>query len=389
MRRTTSSIPALDRRSARPRIGDKLDERSKIKLANLEHAVVALARSCMASRARCRCRLRSATSCAIRARRNTPPTRRAKKPATSPASRRYIQARWGKPVAGRPGARQSADRNRALAAGLEEDRRHADAGRGPRHGRLRDASIKRRTIRLLVKLCQLVMTDEVAPARSPWSCNTTPRLLTSVATFGWSGPKAASSILRARSKAAFAPARSPRSCNTPAQVVDVCSHIRMVGTEGGFIDLEGALEGGFRTRQIAQVLQHHAQVVDVCSHIRMVGTEGGFIDLEGALEGGFRTRIIGQCSDMNTNARSIIFLLPGFGQPPPSPQRIGHAAATANKVSSFPCGRPLHCARSQCQPVFPQAPIEAPYPGPDGRHTLPARDGWPHSPSASQAPAGY
>ena len=41
---------------------------------------------CMASRARCRCRPACATSCSIPAPRNTPPTRRARRRATSPAS---------------------------------------------------------------------------------------------------------------------------------------------------------------------------------------------------------------------------------------------------------------------------------------------------------------
>ncbi len=66
-------------------IGDKLDESQKIKLVNLD-VCGRCPRSCMANRARWRCRPRSATSCATPAPRNTPPTRRARKPATSPAS---------------------------------------------------------------------------------------------------------------------------------------------------------------------------------------------------------------------------------------------------------------------------------------------------------------
>ena len=50
---------------------------------------------------------------------------------------KYIKARWGRPVAVQPGAAEPADRDHLLARGLQEDHRHADAGRGPGHGRLR------------------------------------------------------------------------------------------------------------------------------------------------------------------------------------------------------------------------------------------------------------
>ena len=145
-RRNISSIRRLNA-DLKTAIGDKLDEGQKIKLVNLDMSVVAVVDPAWRAGRACRCRPRSATSCAIRARRNTPPTRRAKKRVTSPASRSYIQARWGKPVAGRSGARQSAQRTRLLAARLEEARRHADAGRGPRDGRVRDASSRKRAIR--------------------------------------------------------------------------------------------------------------------------------------------------------------------------------------------------------------------------------------------------
>ena len=45
----------------------------------------------------------------------------------------------GRAAAGRQDHRHGAGRPREHAGGLQEDRRHADAGRGPGHGRLRDA----------------------------------------------------------------------------------------------------------------------------------------------------------------------------------------------------------------------------------------------------------
>ena len=131
-----------------------------------------------AGRAR-RSRPRSATSCAIRARRNTPPTRRAKKPATSPRFAQYIKARWGTPLPVRPGARQTLlNEIVVVAGGLQEDRRHADAGRRPRHGRLRDALQGSAAIRCCAKLCQLVMTDEAFHHKfgKIWADRTIPKL---------------------------------------------------------------------------------------------------------------------------------------------------------------------------------------------------------------------
>ena len=49
------------------------------------------------------------------------------------------QGALGPADAGGPGARQSSGRNGQFAFGVEKNRRHADADRGPRHGRLRDA----------------------------------------------------------------------------------------------------------------------------------------------------------------------------------------------------------------------------------------------------------
>ena len=90
--------PRADDAICETAVGDKLDERGKIKLTNLNTLLVVLVDPARrAGRAR-RSRPRSATSCAIRARRNTPPTRRAKKRATSPAFAQYIHARWGKPL---------------------------------------------------------------------------------------------------------------------------------------------------------------------------------------------------------------------------------------------------------------------------------------------------
>ena len=45
------------------------------------------------------------------------------------------------PLAGRPDAREPDERDRAGARGLQEARRHADADRGPRDGRLRHAPL--------------------------------------------------------------------------------------------------------------------------------------------------------------------------------------------------------------------------------------------------------
>ena len=52
----------------------------------------------------------------------------------------------GRAAAGRQDHRHGAGRPREHAGGLQEDRRHADAGRGPGHGRLRHASTPRPTI---------------------------------------------------------------------------------------------------------------------------------------------------------------------------------------------------------------------------------------------------
>ena len=54
-------------------------------------------RSCTASRARSRCPRRSATSCAIRVRRNTPPIKPGKEARHVTAFSAYVKARWGKP----------------------------------------------------------------------------------------------------------------------------------------------------------------------------------------------------------------------------------------------------------------------------------------------------
>ncbi len=51
----------------------------------------------------------------------------------------YIKARWGTPAPCGETLKNLLHRNRRRAGGLQEDRRHADAGRRPRHGCLRDA----------------------------------------------------------------------------------------------------------------------------------------------------------------------------------------------------------------------------------------------------------
>ena len=94
---------------------------------------------CTASRARCRCRPASATSCSIRARRNTPPTRPARRRATSRPSPATSPA-LGRAAAGRQDHRHGCWPTwSSTPGGLQEDRRHADAGRGPGDGRLRHA----------------------------------------------------------------------------------------------------------------------------------------------------------------------------------------------------------------------------------------------------------
>ena len=91
-----------------------------------------------------------------------------------------------------------------------------------------------------------------APARSPRSCSTRPRLPRRVPTSGWSGPRAASLICRARSNWARAPARSPRSCSTRAEVAAPGADVGVVGAEGGLADLQGAFELGAGAGQVPQ-----------------------------------------------------------------------------------------------------------------------------------------
>ena len=74
-----------------------------------------------------------------RARRNTPPTRRAKKPATSPRSPATSRRAGARRCRAARRCRQSVDGDRRRAGGLQEDHRHADAGGRPGHGRLRHA----------------------------------------------------------------------------------------------------------------------------------------------------------------------------------------------------------------------------------------------------------
>ncbi len=97
----------------------------------------------------------------------------------------YIKTRWGKPAArsARPSATLLTD-TRQHAGGLEEACRHADAGRGPRHGRLRLASTNARADDpLMVKLMQLTMTDEAFHHKfgKIWADRTIPNLDTEAA----------------------------------------------------------------------------------------------------------------------------------------------------------------------------------------------------------------
>ena len=108
---------------------------------------------------------------------------------------KYIKPRWGTPLPCGAALRQPADRNRRRAGGLQEDRRHADAGRGPRHGRVRDASTRNRAIRWLVKLLQLVMTDEAFHHKfgKIWADRTIPQAHRGRArTWSRTGPRTAS-----------------------------------------------------------------------------------------------------------------------------------------------------------------------------------------------------
>ena len=101
---------------------------------------------CMASRARCRCRPASATCCSIPGAQEYAANQAREEARHVAGFTRYIARRWGAAAAGRQDHRHGAGRPREHARGLQEDRRHADAGRGPRDGRLRDASTPRPTI---------------------------------------------------------------------------------------------------------------------------------------------------------------------------------------------------------------------------------------------------
>ncbi len=134
-------------------------------------------RSCTANRARSRSRPRSATSCAIRARRNTPPTRRAKKPATSrrspitsaragaspcrsaPRSAICWSRWWARLTSGRS---SSACRCWSKASPWARSRPSTPMPNDP----------------LLKQLCQLVMTDEAFHHKfgKIWADRTIPKL---------------------------------------------------------------------------------------------------------------------------------------------------------------------------------------------------------------------
>ena len=91
---------------------------------------------------------------------------------------KYIKARWGGPL---PVGRTSEDLLVEIierARGLQEDHRHADAGRGPGHGRLRHVFNAKTTIPLAKKLIQLVMTDEAFHHKfgKIWADRTIPQL---------------------------------------------------------------------------------------------------------------------------------------------------------------------------------------------------------------------
>ena len=60
---------------------------------------------------------------------------------------KYIKARWGRPVECGPVLKALLVEIIGSAGGLQEDHRHADAGRGPGHGRLRHRLQRRPTTR--------------------------------------------------------------------------------------------------------------------------------------------------------------------------------------------------------------------------------------------------
>ena len=118
-------------------IGDKLDEKQKIKLVNLDvlwslSSILHGEQGALALSASLCHILRDPGAQEYAANQ----TREEARHVTGFSA--YIKARWGKPVQGRARARRLAQRTRVLAARLEEAGRHADAGRGPGHGRVRD-----------------------------------------------------------------------------------------------------------------------------------------------------------------------------------------------------------------------------------------------------------
>ena len=60
---------------------------------------------------------------------------------------KYVKARWGRPQAVRRGAEAAPCRHHLGAGGLQEDHRHADAGRGSGHGRVRQQATSSIAIR--------------------------------------------------------------------------------------------------------------------------------------------------------------------------------------------------------------------------------------------------
>ena len=120
-----------------------------------------------------------------------------------------------------------------------------------------------------------------APSRSPSARSTPPRLLRRTPMVGWSGPRAASPIWRARSYWVRAPSRSPRRADA-AEVAAPDADVGVVGSEGGLADLEGSFVLGAGAVEVPQAPQHAAELVAALAHRGVVGPEAGLGDVQGA-----------------------------------------------------------------------------------------------------------
>jgi len=92
----------------------------------------------------------------------------------SPAFSAYIRPVGGSPALRRDTEKTCSHENRRRAGGLQEDCRHADVGRRPSDGVPFATLYQKSQDPLLVKLCQLVMTDEASITNSGRSGATAP-----------------------------------------------------------------------------------------------------------------------------------------------------------------------------------------------------------------------